>query len=482
VIDVSVLAAASSVEATVGDLTRHGVDQALIAARSGLAYRTRVANDLVLSQAGARDGVTLLPVATLNPVEYLDWPTELERVLAAGTVGVRFHPEQQKWSVASEAFRSMARAIRGRCPLLVPVTRFGDASAIGEATYQADAPVILLGGHYTQLGDCLAALQRWPHLYLETSSLGQFRGIATVVREVGAERLLFGSATPTRPIQAPLNAVLTASISEREQRAILADNAARLFGLPGDHVVAGPLPGPSSAAELVDVHAHVGALGLPTPEIEDHATMAAQHGIVRSVASSLRAIVDDAEAGNAEGFAVANDALLTYVVLDPRDVEGSCAAMDAAYARDLVVGAKIHCSWSQSPTASRASVDLLREVARRGRPLLIHVDGPDWPDALADVAHDFRDWKLIVAHAGPGTPVLETADLIGRTSNVYAELATSFPDRNVIRQVVRRIGPERLLFGSDAPLIDPAYVHGIYADAQADWTSTAQLAREVFGW
>ena len=67
-----------------------------------------------------------------------------------------------------------------------------------------DAPVVLTGGHYTQLGDCLAALERWPHLYLETSRLAQFRGVETVVRAVGAQRLLFGSDAPARPIQPPL--------------------------------------------------------------------------------------------------------------------------------------------------------------------------------------------------------------------------------------------------------------------------------------
>lgn len=39
----------------------------------------------------------------------------------------------------------------------------------------------------------------------------------------------------------------------------------------------------------------------------------------------------------------------------------------------------------------------------------------------------------------------------------------------------------RLLFGSDAPLLDPAYVTGIYADAGATLHQTRDAAREVFG-
>ncbi len=62
------------------------------------------------------------------------------------------------------------------------------------------------------------------------------------------------------------------------------------------------------------------------------------------------------------------------------------------------------------------------------------------------------------------------------------ELSTSFPDLATVREVVRRVGPARLLFGSDAPLLDPAYALGLYVDANADLTRTTQTAQTVFGW
>jgi predicted TIM-barrel fold metal-dependent hydrolase len=124
----------------------------------------------------------------------------------------------------------------------------------------------------------------------------------------------------------------------------------------------------------------------------------------------------------------------------------------------------------------------LHEVARRGRPLLVHVDGNDWDSALCEVARAHPHWNIIIAHAGPGTPVRESASLVERTDNVYVELSTSFPDLPVIRDLVQRVGPDRLLFGSDAPLLDAAYALGVYADAGADLAATTRVAREVFGW
>jgi uncharacterized protein len=333
-----------------------------------------------------------------------------------------------------------------------------------------------------QFGDCIAAVERWPHLFVETSRLAHFQAVESVVRAVGADRILFGSGSPERSIQAALNTVLTADISDQDRRAILADNASRLFGLPAQPF---DVPSFTVPTALIDVHGHIGALGLPTPLLEPHAQTAAavRHGIAQTLASSLRAIADDVSAGNDEAFSAAQssgDHLLAYVVVNPNDLDGSCASMDQAYTRDQAIGAKLHCQWTGQPTASSACARLLREVARRGRPLKIHVEGAAWDEALACVADEFPNWKLIVAHGGPGTPTVQGAELVGRTRNVYLELSSSFAALPVARQVVGAVGPERLLFGSDAPLLDPAYVLGLYADAGADLARTREAAREVF--
>jgi predicted TIM-barrel fold metal-dependent hydrolase len=275
--------------------------------------------------------------------------------------------------------------------------------------------------------------------------------------------------------------VLAARINADQKRAILGGNAARVFGLPVQPL---ELAGPTVATGLVDVHGHFGALGLPIPVIgpQEHVADAARHGITLTIASSLTAIADDTRAGNAEAFAASSEALQAYVVVDPNDLAGSCKAMDDAYGSDRAVGAKLHCSYAHAPTATRPTVALLREVAKRGRPLLIHVEGPEWDTALLEVARAHPHWSVIVAHAGPGTAVLETACVIESSTNVYAELSTSSPDLPLVRELVRRIGARRLLFGTDAPLLDQAYALGLYVDAKGDFGATTRTAREVFGW
>ncbi len=318
-IDVSVVCGAAppyAVEDARRELRAHAVSRGLVAVQ---ALRQEVANERAL--AAADNG--LLPVGTVNPMQYLDWSAELERVQAAGAVALRLFPDVQRWTVRSEALCAIAKRVR--VPLLVAVSRFGDASAIGAATEGCEA-VVLVGAHYTQVGDCLAALERWPHLYLETSRLAHFRAIETVVKAVGFERVLFGSGAPGRPVQAALNAVLSARIGDDEKRAILGGNAGQVFALAREGF---DLPAYARGAGLVDVHGHFGALGLATPVVcpTQQIAEAERHGVIRTVASSLRAIAEDVNGGNAEAFAAVSEALKAYVVVDPRGPRG-CVSSD----------------------------------------------------------------------------------------------------------------------------------------------------------
>jgi predicted TIM-barrel fold metal-dependent hydrolase len=62
-------------------------------------------------------------------------------------------------------------------------------------------------------------------------------------------------------------------------------------------------------------------------------------------------------------------------------------------------------------------------------------------------------------------------------------MSSSFAQLAAVREYIRTIPPERMLFGTDAPLLDPAFVLGTYQDAgipAADqeriyWDNAAQL-------
>jgi predicted TIM-barrel fold metal-dependent hydrolase len=380
--------------------------------------------------------------------------------------------------------RALQTAARAGMPLLVPLGAWGDATAIAEMTAGLGVSVVLTGAHYTHFADDVAAAERYEHVLLETSAMAHFGAIEMAVSRLGAERLLLGTGLPRRCARSSVNAVLSSRIGDDSKRKILGDNARRVFALPPHQV---QLPDPVSAVDAVDVHCHFEVSGFPTePVSDDHlATELGRFGVRTVIASSLVAIASDLEAGN-EAMAAACSApdQLGYVVADPNDLEATRFALRRHSGQD-VVGVKVHCQYSGQPTASRAIWDLFELLAQDGRPVKIHNDGPGWDKALLEVARARARLPIIVAHGGLGAPSLEAARLVAMTDNVHLELSSSFAERAIVSELVRVAGTERLMFGSDAPLLNPAFVIGTYLEAgipENRWDAVwRDNARSLFG-
>lgn len=423
---------------------------------------------------------------------------EAERNLAEaerlGAVGYRL----EGWfggAPLSEAVREVLRAVAstGR-PLLVPLTwtgpihGFGEASAIGAATADLGIPVIIVGAHYNHIVDDLAAAVRYPHLHLETSAMGHLRAVETAVATIGKERVLLGTGSARRAAGSAIDAVLCAAIPDEAKRAILAGNARRLFGLdPGDEQV--DLTLPWMPARALDVHTHFGPFDFDVPDVPDAELL----GSLRTppteaaVASSAVGIFGDPARGNDQAIravtAARGTGQLGYVVADPSDVEFSRDQLDRHLGRAGMVGVKVHGQVSGVMTATRAMTDLFDLLARYGRPVKIHNEGDGWDAALLEIARAHPRLPIVIAHSGLGTPSEAAARIAASTDNVYLELSSSFASLAEVRRAVALAPSERLLWGSDAPLLEPSYVLGTYEDAgippeareRVFWSNAAEL-------
>jgi len=147
-------------------------------------------------------------------------------------------------------------------------------------------------------------------------------------------------------------------------------------------------------------------------------------------------------------------------VVNPNYLEASRAEMARYLHCDNFVGVKIHCEYSQTPTASDKMKALFAEIARYGRPVLIHNAGAGWAEALRDLALAHPHLPIILAHGGG----FGTGRIVADAPNIYLEFCGSGLTRGVIADALATLGPERLLFGTDQDLFDPAFILGTYYD------------------
>lgn len=459
---------------------RNGIRSSLVRHRTALFGESTTGNEALIELCQGQPG--LVPVAVLS-VERTDDVDDAGR-LAPAVAGFWLEGRATPGSGLSAEIVAKAAARTGR-PLLVPISGWGSASAIGAATQGLGVPVVLIGSHYSTSVEDLAAGRRYEQLHFDTSSMAHCKAIETAVRALGAERVLLGTGSPLRAIRSSLNAILSAAIPDEAKRSILAGNASRLFGLSAGPVELSELVRPARA---FDVHTHSGPMPWDVPVMGDDALMPElqRHTATRfAVASSILAISADLEAGNrhtVEGCARL-PGRLGYLVADPNDIEASRDQLRRWGDAPGIVGVKVHTEWSHRATGSPQIAALFEVLAEHGRPVKIHNDGPDWDAHLLRIARKHPRLPIIIAHAGLGCPSVEAGVLARAADNIYAEMSSSFAHLPTVREFVRTIPPERLLFGTDAPLLDPAFVLGTYQDAlipEADqpsvyWDNAARL-------
>lgn len=104
------------------------------------------------------------------------------------------------------------------------------------------------------------------------------------------------------------------------------------------------------------------------------------------------------------------------------------------------------------------SVHPIMEVLRAHEaPALIHCGHPIFtlPLSIEELVRRFPDVPVILGHMGHSSIVYINAaiDVAARNENVYLE-TSGMPMHTKIAEAVRRVGRERVLFGSDAPFQD----------------------------
>ena len=78
------------------------------------------------------------------------------------------------------------------------------------------------------------------------------------------------------------------------------------------------------------------------------------------------------------------------------------------------------------------------------------------PQYIADVASQYSRAIFVAGHSGNCPPLRRQAiDAARDHANVYLETCSTFRTPGVIEQLVNEAGADRVLFGSDIPLMDP---------------------------
>lgn len=188
-------------------------------------------------------------------------------------------------------------------------------------------------------------------------------------------------------------------------------------------------------------------------------------GIDRSIVSSFTPQdLDLRRANNAVSEIVARDPrLIGFARIDPRLGSTSIAELDACQREDFR-GVKVDPFEQSFVINSELVIDFFKACAAARMPVLVVSGHPclSSPIQVGDLAERIPELTIIMAHGGQlamhGLGIFDCLLVVKTTRNVYIE-TSGIPEtgtEGLIERSVLEVSPDRVIFGSNSPICDPA--------------------------
>ena len=157
-------------------------------------------------------------------------------------------------------------------------------------------------------------------------------------------------------------------------------------------------------------------------------------------------------------IAQAPDRFMGFAYVSPLMPEGMVAELERAVDQLGLVGIKLYPPFTNIKLNERPWFPIYEFANARRLPLLWHtgIEPENWPCYVGDVAPHFPDARFVCGHSGNCPPMREMAIEVARANeNVFLETCSTFRTPGAIEELVNGAGADRVLFGSDIPLMDP---------------------------
>lgn len=207
---------------------------------------------------------------------------------------------------------------------------------------------------------------------------------------------------------------------------------------------------------IIDAHVHHGKVreSRINGDAKFLVKMADSLGMEKLCVSSIKSLRYDFYEGNKDLFEAMKQypsRILGYVTVNPRFGTKAVEEVRKGVKEYGMIGVKLHAQMHMYPGDDPVVYPIVEEAIRLGVPVKIHAPA-DETDRLAEL---FPDAVIIMCHMGGGGDWLKGLRTAKRRDNIILDTTSSCTEVGMIEDVVKSVGPERIVFGSDMPLLNP---------------------------
>jgi len=365
-----------------------------------------------------------------------------------------------------------------------------------------DLPTLLVGAAWYDDRTLFPLMDRCPNLHIDLSD-NQAHDILAVCKEhFGIDRVLYGSDWPNKA-PGPVKALIEYSgLGEADRDRVASGNALRLFGLdaarfPLYDEAACRLDGiarkvdaglPLWDEHVVDAHthmvdpAHQTATAVPMYRTDADAMIRSMDRLgIETILTAPWEGIMTAEGANRTTLDACNAypaRILGYACWNPNYPEDLDAVIPKFHEKHGFIGIK--------PYVPRHAVELDDERYARwfayGNAyrlvLLVHAETPDVAPKVDALAQRYPDLTMLLAHSGADWSVAYANGAVAKARpNVFAEITYTSLTYGTLEYLVETAGADKVVYGSDMPMRDPA--------PQLAWVAHARIPegdkRKVLG-
>ena len=490
------------------DYLYYGIGAALVHHASAVEYHQDYGNRKLLEEIEGYPRLIPQWVVMPHHTHEMAPPDELvAEMLELGVRAARIYPKMHAISISDDVSRPLFEALaERRIPLFADVAELGIDQAATICGRYPDLPVVLCGVSWGSDRQLEPALEKAPNLHVETHFLQGHRAYERIVRQFGAERIIFGTGLPHCSPGAAMMMSLYEDITDEDRAKIAGGNLMRLLlsvdtdrpapieEIPDvatpeddDPIVATIRRGEPLDDEFIfDAHGHIGHDGsmgisrcqLPWNDADGLVGTMDRLGIDHCIVSTWSGITHGDRASNDIMLAAIErypERLLGFGTVNPRYPKHAAEEMRRVFRSGAMVGYKPYPPRQKVPLPDARHRPMLEWADRNGAPVLCHggLSGETavTPDQLAEVAPLYPNAKFLLGHAGSSWSLAEALVPVARRwRNIYPEITYTAITYGAVEYFVREIGRDRVLFGSDCVMRDIA--------PQLGWAAWARIPLE----
>lgn len=418
-----------------------------------------------------------------------------DSLLENGIKAFKVFPRALKHEFNAQSFHDTANYMAERnIPLILDTEQieWNDLRSVLSAF--PELKVVLCNSYWEQNRYVFSIMDKFHNLYMDISSNQANDILKRCKTHFGLDRVLFGTSYPLKVMGGLKALVEYSGLSEGEKDSISYKNAAGLFGMETpemyrdedcrlDEIALKIDQGqPLDNLLVIDSHTHLVDASHRTvchdPILfgdEDHMVSKMDSlGIDKMFISSWEGLCTNGISANEtdlKAWEKYRNRIEVYAMCNPNYKEDLDSVVDIYHEKYRFKGLKPYYSANRYDLLGEKYNAWFEYGNRNKLIMLVHTAVENIPEKVSILSDRYKDMSFLMAHSGAdyGT-ARANIDIVKKRENVFLEITYTSMTNGIIEYMVEEAGADKVLFGTDMPMRDPA--------PQLAWVCYARISVE----